>query len=161
MSRDHGLPECLAPSVRAELDRLGAGSGTADLADLLARWPTAVGETIARNAWPARRTRAGTVVVHTSSAAWAQELTHLGAEIRARLGDDTPVLRFVVGPLPEPGPEALPDSRRSVHDPSPLDFSQASAIAALIESERVREAVREACARSLAMQRSARTDRSI
>jgi len=161
VSRRQGLPERLAPSVHAELDRLGAGSGGAALAALLARWPEAVGETIARNAWPARRTRDGTVVVHTSSAAWAQELTHLEPEVRARLGDDAPALRFVVGPLPEPGPEPVPEARRSAHRPTALEFEQASAIVAAIESESVREIVREACARSLAAQRPARTDRRI
>lgn len=161
MSGGHRLPERLATAVHAELDRVGAGAGGAALAELLARWPGAVGETIARNAWPARCTRDGTVIVHTSSSAWAQELTHLAAQVRETLGEGAPPLRFVVGPLPEPGPEAVPGRCRSVHSPNAAELEQAARMAAAIEAPAVRERVREACALSLAAQRAGPTDRSI
>src|SRR6188508_3404090 len=67
MSDRHRLPERLSDSVRDELERLDPGSGGTALTELLARWPGAVGDVVARNAWPARRTRDGIVLVHTSS----------------------------------------------------------------------------------------------
>ena len=63
--------------------------------------------TIARNAWPARIARDGTLHVATSSSAWAFELAAARADdarkLRDAVGEDAPVeLRFAVGPLPEP-----------------------------------------------------------
>ena len=161
MSDRHRLPERLFDSVRDELERLDPGSGGAALTELLARWPGAVGDVVARNAWPARRTRDGIVLVHTSSSAWAQELTQLEAQVRAKLGDDAPRFRFAVGPLPAAGREAVPEAERVVHRPTEADSAEADRIAREIEAEAVREAVREACALSLAAQRIERTDRPI
>jgi hypothetical protein len=157
----HRLPERLSDSVRDELERLDPGSGGTALTELLARWPAAVGDMVARNAWPARRTRDGTVLVHTSSSAWAQELTQLEAQVRAKLGESAPRLRFAVGPLPAPGQEPVPEAERSVHRPTDADSAEADRIVRGIEAEAVREAVREACALSFAVQRAARTDRPI
>src|SRR3954469_22593809 len=73
-------------------------------------WPEAVGDEIARNAWPARFQRDGTLVVHTRDAIWGFELTSRAAEIAARLPGKPP-LKFVPGALPEPGvapPPATP-----------------------------------------------------
>jgi hypothetical protein len=161
MSERHRLPERLLETVTAELERIGAGPGGVALADILARWPEAVGETIARNAWPARRSRDGTVLVHTSSSAWAQELTHLEAQVRAKLGEDAPPLRFVVGALPARGQEAVSEAERIVHRPTQAEVAQAADLARGISAEAVREAVRKACELSLAAQRGGRTDRPI
>ena len=77
--------ERLADAVRGELVALRrAGRRSAALADA---WPAAVGEQIARNAWPARIARDGTLHVNTSSSAWAFELAQLEAAIREKLGD--------------------------------------------------------------------------
>ena len=71
--------ERLADAVRGELSRFGAQAEIGRIADA---WPAAVGEQIARNAWPARIARDGTLHVNTSSSAWAFELTQLEATIR-------------------------------------------------------------------------------
>ena len=51
----------------------GLGPGGA-MPEVLAAWPDAVGEQIARNAWPARIARDGTLHVSASSSTWAFEL---------------------------------------------------------------------------------------
>ena len=95
------MMEQVGDSIAHELGRFGAASGLTAIVDA---WPGAVGVEIARNAWPARLMRDGTLVVHTSSATWAFELGHLEARIRDSLGKAAPSkLRFVVGPLAEPG----------------------------------------------------------
>jgi len=80
------------------------------MGDVLAAWEAAVGPEIARNAWPARFQRDGTLIVHTQDAIWGFELGHRAAEITARL-PGKPALKFVPGPLPAPGaepPQATP-----------------------------------------------------
>ena len=51
------------------------------MAELLERWPGAVGPQIARFAWPARIARDGTVHVATSDSVWAFELGQRAEEI--------------------------------------------------------------------------------
>ena len=95
--------EPVGGGIADELARFDAVPG---LAPIVAAWPAAVGTEIAKNAWPARLMRDGTLIVHASSATWAFELGHLEARIRSALGDAAPrKLRFVVGPLPEPATE--------------------------------------------------------
>ena len=64
----------LGSAVRSELSRFGP---QADIGRVAEAWPAVVGEQIARNAWPARIARDGTLHVHTSSSTWAFELEHL------------------------------------------------------------------------------------
>ena len=64
-------------------------------------WPDAVGETVARNAWPARLARDGTLHVNTASSTWAFELgrlvTTILEQLRSELGETTPpALRFTL-----------------------------------------------------------------
>ena len=54
-----------------------------DVAAIARRWPDAVGEAIAREAWPARLTPDGELVVHASGAVWASELSISPAICRA------------------------------------------------------------------------------
>ena len=61
----------LGSEIRAELRRFGPQAG---MAELVERWPDVVGAAIARNAWPARIARDGTVHVHTADSVWAFEL---------------------------------------------------------------------------------------
>jgi len=115
-------------------------------------WPGAVGDEIARNAWPARFQRDGTLVVHTRDAIWGFELTSRAGEIAARL-PGKPALKFVPGPLPEPGAEPAP---ATPHGPPPATLeerSQASEWAAGIEDEELRKLVARAAAASLAKRR--------
>jgi hypothetical protein len=145
----------LADSVRSELAGFGPQAEVGRLAEV---WPAAVGEQIARNAWPARIARDGTLHVNTSSSAWAFELAQLESEVRGRLGDLAPPrLRFAPGPLPEPltTEHSEPSSHRS--EPDPDERRRAAALAARIEDENLRNLVARAAAASLA---NARTGRS-
>jgi hypothetical protein len=118
------------------------------MAELLAAWPEAVGPQIAGNAWPARIARDGTVHVHTTDAIWAFELGHRAGEIAARLR--VPRLRFAAGPLPATTEEAEHSQARTVVEPSAEDVERASAIAATVEDEELRERIARAAALSLA-----------
>jgi hypothetical protein len=110
---------------------------------------------VARNAWPARLARDGTLHVNTASATWAFELGRLGAtileQLRPKLGETTPpALRFAPGPIPES--EADPADRRAPTPPDvgPEHRAEAAGIAAGIEDEELREYVARAAAASLA-----------
>jgi len=114
------------------------------MAELLERWPSAVDDAIARNAWPARIARDGTVHVNTADSVWAFELGQRAAEIAAKL--DVPRLRFAPGPLPEPGSDEPHEPVR----PSPADEMRAAAIASAIEDPSLRETVKKAVELGLA-----------
>ncbi len=122
------------------------------MAELVEAWPAAVGEQIARFAWPARIARDGTVHVHTADSVWAFELGHRAGEIAERLGVTS--LRFAPGPLPEATEDAV---ERRV-EPTAEDDAQAAALAAGIEDENLRESVQKAVRMSLAR---GRLDQSI
>ena len=107
--------------------------------ELLERWPAAVGAAIARNAWPARIARDGTVHVNTADSVWAFELGQRASEIAAKLGVEK--LRFAPGPLPEPGVEEGPERPP---DPSAEDEERAAAIASAIGDPELRERVKKA-----------------
>ena len=68
----------LGDQVKRELSRFGPEAG---LEEFLRAWPAAVGETIARNAWPARIGRDGTLHVNTVDSIWSFELSCRAAEI--------------------------------------------------------------------------------
>jgi hypothetical protein len=130
-------------AVRSELGRFGPATG---MAELVAAWPEAVGEGIARNAWPARVARDGTLHVNALDSVWAFELQQRAAEIAERLG--VPAVRFVPGPVPEPAHEPTAEAER--------DRLQGEALAAPIEDPELREAVARAAAASLARAASGR-----
>src|SRR6266581_7590775 len=95
--------------VARELARFGASPAFASLVEA---WPVLVGPEIARNAWPARLARDGTLHVHTQDSIWAFELTTRAEEIRTRLGEVSPRrLSFAPGPLPEPSVAPLEQIR--------------------------------------------------
>ena len=102
-------------------------------------WPAAVGEEIARNAWPARTQADGTLVVHVRDAIWGFELTQRAAEISARL-PGRPRLRFIPGPLPDSAPEPSPAPRA---EPSPEHAREAAALTAGIEDREPARICRE------------------
>ena len=118
------------------------------MGDVLAAWEAAVGPEIARNAWPARFQRDGTLIVHTQDAIWGFELGHRAAEITARL-PGKPALRFVPGPLPEPGAEP-PQATPQGSPPITLEQrARAAEWAATIEDEDLRKLVSRAAEISL------------
>jgi len=144
----------LADDVRRELSRFGP---QAEIGRLAQAWPAAVGEQIARNAWPARAARDGTLHVHTSSSAWAFELSQLEKDVRNRLGDLAPKrLRFAPGPLPEPEPEERDGARQNAVQVSSAERETAAALAAEIADEKLRNLVARAAAASLARARGNR-----
>jgi hypothetical protein len=150
--RKFKFPEPIGENVRRELKRFGPSGA---MAEVVRAWPDAVGESIARNAWPARVSRDGTLHVATSSATWAFELGLLAADIQGRLaaalGDDAPVgLRFAPGRLPEPPSEPTRAGRVRPPEPTLEDRQEAARLTASIEDENLRKVVAEAAAASLA-----------
>ena len=139
--------ERVGEQVARELRRFGTA---ASLAPLVEAWPGAVGEEIARNAWPARLARDGTLHIHTKDSIWAFELTNRLEEIRARLGEVAPrKLLFAAGPLPEPL-EPIARPRRRASKPSARHIAQADSLARGIGDEDLRKVVAKAAAGSLA-----------
>jgi hypothetical protein len=146
------FPERIGDDVQRELKRFGPVGAMAAIVKV---WPTAVGDSIARNAWPARVSRDGTLHIATSSSAWAFELGLLEADIRERLGaalgpDAPPRLRFAPGRLPEPPREAAGERRIEPPEPTPAQEREAARLAAPIEDENLRKVVAKAAAASLA-----------
>jgi hypothetical protein len=136
----------LGPDIRSELARYGPQAG---MAELVERWPEAVGEAIARNAWPARIARDGTVHINTADSVWAFELGQKASEIAGKLGVEK--LRFAAGPLPEADEEVAVSAPLET---TPEDEERARAIASSISDENLRESVQKAVSLSLARGRS-------
>lgn len=143
--------ESLGGQIRAELARVGADSGAGDA---VTAWPAAVGDEIARNAWPARTQPDGTLVVHVRDAIWGFELTQRAGEISARL-PGRPRLRFTPGPLPETTPE--PSSVPPL-EASPEHAREAAELTAGITDPELRESVAKVIKAALAR---ASNDRSV
>jgi hypothetical protein len=132
----------LGPEIRKELSQHGPQAG---MAELVEQWPEVVGESIARNAWPARIARDGTVHINTADSVWAFELGQKAAEIAGKLGVEK--LRFAAGPLPEGDAEAIVSSPVET---TPEDEERAHAIASSISDENLRESVQKAVSLGLA-----------
>ncbi|HEY2310357.1 MAG TPA: DciA family protein [Gaiellaceae bacterium] len=143
--------EPVGEQIRAELARVGADSGAGDA---VTAWPSAVGDEIARNAWPAKTQPDGTLVVHVRDAIWGFELTQRTAEISQRL-PGRPRLRFTPGLLPDTT-SAEPSAPTVVA--SPEQAREAAEIAAGIEDPNLRESVAKAIKAGLAR---ASDDRSV
>ena len=143
--------EPLGDQVRAELRRVGADSGAGDV---VTAWPSAVGEEIARNAWPARTQPDGTLVVHVRDSIWGFELTQRADEISGRL-PGRPRLRFIPGPLPDTAPEtAQPEPPEA----TPEQEREAASLVAGIEDQNLRKSVAKAIKAALVR---ASDDRSV
>ena len=136
----------LGDELRGELSRFGPQGG---IGDTVAAWPAAVGDEIARHAWPARFTRDGTLLVNTRDAVWGFELTQRAAEISARL-PTKPKLKFAPGPLPEAAPER-PAAEAGAPPQATLEQAREAAVwASAIEDDELRELVARAARASLA-----------
>ena len=152
----------IGTEVERELGRTGSRDAL-PLAAITSAWPSAVGEQVARQAWPLRIGRDGTLHVATTSATWAFELDRMGAEIVERLAshvgeDHAPEkLRFAVGPVPEGMlGEHAPGSSAKTPEPTPKEVAEAAAAAAAIDDPDLRELVARAARASLAKARSDR-----
>ena len=158
--------ERVEAEVRRELGRFGPHGSDPHSETIVAVvrvWPRAVGDTIARKAWPARIARDGTLHVSTASATWAFELSRLAGtvleQLAAELGASAPKrLKFAPGPVPEAGggpPEA------GTPKPPPASVEQraeADELTAGIEDDDLRRLVARAAAASLARGRPGPTD---
>ena len=134
--------------------QLGRFDGAGSMPRIVTAWPAAVGEEVARNAWPARVARDGTLHVHTSSSVWAFELGQLAPQIQERLaaelGAHAPkALRFVQGHLPEPAPDPPAAASSDPIEPSPEARAEAASLTALIGDSELRETIRKAVAMGL------------
>jgi hypothetical protein len=135
--------------IGGEVDAALAAHGpVVETARMIAEWQAAVGDAIARNAWPARVARDGTLHVHTADSVWAFELGQRAPEIAERLG--VPAVRFAPGPLPEPGEAGPEEAGRRAVEPGPWERAAGAEIAAAIEDEELRALVARAAAASLA-----------
>jgi hypothetical protein len=151
--------ERIGDNAQRELARFEPAPG---LLDVVAAWAESVGAEIARNAWPARISRDGTLHVATSSSIWAFELTQLEAEVRgrleARLAENVPKqLRFAPGPLPTPAPGSPQDASPESPTVRPETRARAESLTAGIEDEELRRLVAAAAAASLERAASDRT----
>ena len=151
--------ERIGSEVERELRR-GGSRDAIPLAALTAAWPDVVGDAIARQAWPLRIARDGTLHVATSSATWANELGLLADEIverlRERLGAEAPTkLRCAVGPIPETARPA-PQAAEPVPAAPPEVVAEADSAASAIDDPELRELVARAARASLVKARSGR-----
>ncbi len=145
-------------SVDRELRRFGPAGDAPGMAAIVRAWPSAVGDTVCRNAWPARLARDGTLHVSASSSTWAFELGRLAGEIleqlRGALGEGAPAaLKFAPGPLPEPAADPAAGARPPVR-PTPEDAELAAALTAEIGDDELRAIVARAVSASLARGRA-------
>jgi hypothetical protein len=144
----------LSDEVARELTRVGGGPA-GGMPRIVEVWPETVGRTIARNAWPARIARDGTLHVATSSSSWAFELQQLEADIVRRLRATAAAaapekIRFAVGKLPELGLDDRDDDAKRVPEPGPEERAKAAQMSAVIGDEELRKLVAKAAAQSLA-----------
>jgi hypothetical protein len=135
----------LGDDVKRELGRFGPQG---QIGELVEAWPAAVGDTIARSAWPARVARDGTLHVNTADSIWAFELSSRASEIAARLGVER--VRFAPGRLADAteSPSETPPPARL--EPSESLREEGARLAAAIEDENLRKIVARAAAASLA-----------
>jgi hypothetical protein len=128
----------------------------------VAAWPVAVGDMIARNAWPARIGRDGTLVVHTSSSTWAFELTQLTSSLLDRLAEALPGecptgVSFVPGRIPEPPAPPATEALRPPVEVGSAERRRAEELAEGIADDGLRERVARAAELSLARAASSRS----
>ena len=146
--------ERLGDSIPHALRGVGVPDAGA-LTEITSAWPAAVGDAIARAAWPLRLSRDGTLHIAAVSATWAFELGLLEPEIRSKLLAAAPeagiqALRFAVGPVPAP-PAPLAADRPAAPAPAGEDERRRAAeLAAAISDEQLRKTVARAAAASLA-----------
>jgi hypothetical protein len=149
----------LGSEVERELRRLGPAG---EMPAVVAAWPQAVGDTIARNAWPARIGRDGTLHVHTSSSTWAFELSQLAPTILGRLVEKLTerapkALRFAPGRLPEPASGLSVPPTPAPVEPGHEARARGEALANAISNEGLRQRVARAAALSLSKAPSSRS----
>lgn len=131
-------------------------SGRGSLVAIVRAWPSAVGEEVARRAWPARMAGSA-LIVHAESSVWVAELQLMAdtalERLRTAVGPLAPAeIRFRVGPVPDrPAPRharppsAVPDAARR----------RARELAAPIHDDALRAAAEQAIAGAIVRTESA------
>ena len=153
--------ERIGREVERELTR-GGSRQAVPLVTLTDAWPEIVGDAIARQAWPLRISRDGTLHVATASATWANELAfhadEIVARLQERLGPDAPNgMRCAAGPIPESAAPNPPEQVVEVPLRVPDDVAaEADSVAAAIDDPELREMVARAARVSLHKARSGR-----
>lgn len=132
---------------KEELRRFEGPEGA--IRDLAAGWAAAVGDEIARNAWPARVKGDGTLVVHVRDSIWGFELTQRAGEIAPRL-PGSPRLEFVPGPVPDTTSGEPPPAAEYRLQATLEQTREAAELAAPIADAELRDAVARAARASLA-----------
>ena len=135
----------LGDLLKRELSKHGPQAG---IGDAVAAWPVAVGPEIARNAWPARFTRDGTLVVHVRDSVWGFELTQRADDIAHRLSVKS--VKFVPGPLPEAEVDSTQATPQGSPPPTSEQVEQAAKWTAEIEDPELRKVVTKLAEISLA-----------
>jgi hypothetical protein len=148
-----GRPVRIGDLLGASLPREPGGQGA--LVAIVRAWPAAVGDAVARHAWPARM-RGQELIAHAESSVWVTELQLLAEMIAARLreaaGGSVPsAVRFQVGPVPERGAPAAPPAAPVTE----AARQQAATIASAIRDDALRTSVERAIAGALARADSA------
>lgn len=140
--------DSVGDQVARELSRFGPAVG---MARIVEAWPAAVGPEIARNAWPARIARDGTLHIHTQDSIWAFELTTRTEEVRARLREVAPPrLAFAPGPLPEPAEDVSEVDQKRPPKPTAGQVAEGESLARGIRDAELRKVVAKTIAVSLA-----------
>ncbi len=147
MPRAWREPERIGAAVRRQLARFGDAGR---LGEVVEAWPAAVGDVVARNAWPARIARDGTLVVNTKDAVWAFELGHRSAEILGRLELGLKAAKFAPGPIPEATLVVSEATSKPPPSPTDAEVARAAELTAGIDDDELRERVARAAAASLA-----------
>lgn len=145
--------ERLEGSLRGALKGVGVPDAGA-LADVTRVWPAAVGDAIARAAWPQRIARDGTLLVAAASATWAFELGLLGDEILGKLaaavGPGSPTaIRFSPGAVPSPGAPLAADAPPTAPEIDSATRRIAEELTAAMTDEDLRATIARAAAASL------------
>jgi hypothetical protein len=144
----------LEASVRGALRGAGVPDAGA-LADIVRVWPAAVGDAIARAAWPQRIARDGALLVATSSSTWAFELGLLAEEILAKLavavGNGAPTaIKFSPGPVPAPAAPAGDAAVPPRPEPDDETLLLAEELTVAMTDAELRSTIARAAAASLA-----------
>ncbi len=133
-----------------------------EVAKVFAWWSRSVPERVVAHARPVRLVR-GTLIVHVSSSAWANELHYLSNDLLRRIQQAAPTsgvekLRFQVGPLPDlparyRAPPPPPEPVRLASLPEELGRSLSR-----VHDDELRKVIAEAATTSLARRRTTRED---
>ena len=146
--------ERLESSLRGALKGAGVPDAGA-LADVVRVWPEAVGDAIARAAWPQRIGRDGTLLVAATSSSWAFELGLLAEEILAKLsaavGAGAPTaIKFTPGPVPSPPAPVRGATAATAPQVDPATRDLAAELTREMTDEDLRKTIARAAAASLA-----------